>query len=107
MRSFLSTRYLLDSVLDSGDTRIADFFLSIFRDRDFNTPLKERLLTVLFTITTIRKRPTVEGELPPSKQGHDFAYDHMMESALYVHPGENDLLEIYLVLPLAILDSLP
>ncbi|SPN79412.1 Hypothetical protein BRZCDTV_326 [Brazilian cedratvirus IHUMI] len=94
---------LISPILLSGDTRIADFFRSIFRDRDFNTTIAEDFLSGYGCLRYHHKPEEAYGmDLrflnKESYNGRGLGYDYMVESLLYAlshdeQPKDNDRLE--------------
>jgi hypothetical protein len=94
---------LVGPILSSGDTRIVDFFRSIFRDRDFNTPVRENFLSGYGSLLYHRKPEEAYGMdvrffNKESYTGRGLGYDYMIESLLYAlshdeEPEDNDWIE--------------
>ncbi|SHO33230.1 Hypothetical protein BQ3484_162 [Cedratvirus A11] len=92
--------YLVRPILSSGDTRIVDFFRSIFRDRDFNSVLRDNFLSAYKSLLYHHKPEEAYGiDLrffnKESYRGGGLAYSYMIESLLYAlqhdeHPEEFD-----------------
>jgi hypothetical protein len=79
---------LVRSVFICGDVRIADFVRSIFRDRDFNTIIKERyMIGSAFLVYHCRPEEAYGMDVrflnKESCACHCVAYDDMVESLLY------------------------
>jgi hypothetical protein len=81
-------RKLVRPILMSGDVRIVDFFRSIFRDRDFNTVIKENYITGSIHLS-LHGRPEEAYGIDlrilnkESYRGHGLCYEEMIESLLY------------------------
>nr|WIL04061.1 hypothetical protein Clen_131 [Cedratvirus lena] len=79
--------YLVRPILASGDTRIADFFRSIFRDRDFNSVVKTNHLTGFMSLVSHGKPEEAYGMdlrfLNKESYKRSYTYDYMIESSLY------------------------
>nr|WIL03369.1 hypothetical protein Cplu_167 [Cedratvirus plubellavi] len=96
---------LIEPILGSGDTRIADFFRSIFRDRDFNT-IRGGFFSGYGSLRYHHKPEEAYGmDLrflnKESYAGGGLSYDYMIESLLYAlshdeHPEDNNWLDEYI-----------
>ncbi|SPN79130.1 Hypothetical protein ZAZAV_179 [Cedratvirus Zaza IHUMI] len=91
---------LVCSMFIGGDVRIVDFFRSIFRDRNFNTTIKENYLSgsgFLFYHGRPEEAYGIDLRFlnKESYRGHCVCYDDMIESLLYALPFGDEKPEDY------------